>query len=374
MTSTSPAMARARRQHGLSLVEVMVGMLIGMLAVIVMMQVFSVSEGFKRTTTGGDDAQNNGAIALYSLQRDLRESGHGIRALALLGCNLKVVQPSGTNWTINSLAPLTINHASITGADAGSDTLLVVYSSANGAPEGELVQAQSADSKTYTVSSPTAPATGTGSYAIGDWLIALPQPTPASCTVTAEKVTAVTAPSNVTVQTGTAAMTTGMLFNLGGAPKILAYAIRSGNLTACDYMQNNCGDATKNNDATVWVPIGSNVVALRAQYGSDTSAPMDALVDNYDQTTPTTACGWSRVSAVRLALVARSALQEKAAVTGTATGLIAPPTWAGATGAPFDMSVASLASGLSWQNYRYKVFETTVPQRNMVWMGVQSGC
>jgi type IV pilus assembly protein PilW len=169
-------------------------------------------------------------------------------------------------------------------------------------------------------------------------------------------------------------MTTGMLFNLGGAPKILAYAIRSGNLTACDYMQNNCGDATKNNDATVWVPIGSNVVALRAQYGSDTSAPMDALVDNYDQTTPTTACGWSRVSAVRLALVARSALQEKAAVTGTATGLIAPPTWAGATGAPFDMSVASLASGLSWQNYRYKVFETTVPQRNMVWMGVQSGC
>ena len=42
----------------------MVGLLIGMLAVILIMQVFANSEGSKRTTTGGDDAQINGSIVL----------------------------------------------------------------------------------------------------------------------------------------------------------------------------------------------------------------------------------------------------------------------------------------------------------------------
>jgi len=49
----------SRRAAGFSLVELMIGLVIGMVAIVVMMQVFSVSEGYKRTTTGGDDAQNN---------------------------------------------------------------------------------------------------------------------------------------------------------------------------------------------------------------------------------------------------------------------------------------------------------------------------
>jgi type IV pilus assembly protein PilW len=46
---------------GFSLVEIMVGLAIGMLAVIVILQVFALSEGRKRTTTSGGDAQSNGA-------------------------------------------------------------------------------------------------------------------------------------------------------------------------------------------------------------------------------------------------------------------------------------------------------------------------
>ena len=76
------------RHAGFSMVEMMIGLVIGMIAVIVMMQVFSVSEGYKRTTTGGDDAQNNGAIALYALQRDIRQSGLGASAFQLIGCNV----------------------------------------------------------------------------------------------------------------------------------------------------------------------------------------------------------------------------------------------------------------------------------------------
>ena len=36
---------------------------------IVIFQVFEASEGIKRTTTSGGDAQQNGAIALYSMAR-----------------------------------------------------------------------------------------------------------------------------------------------------------------------------------------------------------------------------------------------------------------------------------------------------------------
>ena len=110
---------RTHRTRGFSLVELLVGLVIGMIGVVIMMQIFSVSEGYKRTTTGGDDAQNNGAIGLYGLQRDLRQAGQGTNsfnglvppgaAASLIGCNVTL----RAGVTINANAPVTINHASI---------------------------------------------------------------------------------------------------------------------------------------------------------------------------------------------------------------------------------------------------------------------
>ncbi|MGI4846601.1 MAG: PilW family protein, partial [Janthinobacterium lividum] len=77
-------------QDGFSLIEIMVGLAIGMIGIIVMMQVFSFSEGNKRTTTGADDAQNNGIVALNGLLRETRHSGLGISDPSLLGCALQL--------------------------------------------------------------------------------------------------------------------------------------------------------------------------------------------------------------------------------------------------------------------------------------------
>ncbi len=41
----------SRRQHGFSIVEIMVGVVIGMIAVLVIYQVFATSEGIKRNIT-----------------------------------------------------------------------------------------------------------------------------------------------------------------------------------------------------------------------------------------------------------------------------------------------------------------------------------
>lgn len=349
---------------GFSLVEIMVGMVIGMFGIIVMMQVFALSEERKRTTTGGGDAMTEGVMALYALQRDIRQGGYGIGDVKVLGCN--VLLRAGV--TLNAVAPVTINHASIPAGDAGTDTLLVVYGNTNGSPQGDGITSQPATAQ-YAVQTPT-------SFVANDWVIAAPQTRTCATTaggtpaLTLDRVASVANP-NVNVNAGVAGMSNGTLFNLGQTPRVVAYAVRGGNLTMCDYTANDCSAAGNAGNAAVWVPIGNNIVGLRAQYGQDTNAAMDGIVDVYNQATPTTACGWAKTSAVRLALAARSAQTEKTAVTTVA------PVWdgsfadnpAGSTAAPIDLS-----GNTSWQSYRYKVFQTVVPIRNVAWMGAVTGC
>ncbi|PYR16399.1 MAG: hypothetical protein DMF98_28140 [Acidobacteria bacterium] len=120
--------------------------------------------------------------------------------------------------------------------------------------------------------------------------------------------------------------------------------------------------------------VADNIVHMRAEYGVDDGvndgsvtyntvyAPNDGIVDRYISA----ASNWSQVIAVRVAVVARSALAEKPAAGASApcdTTTVAP-TWSGNTGAArsFDLSADA-----NWKCYRYRVFETTVPLRNWIW-------
>ena len=356
------------RCAGFSLVEIMVGMVIGMLGIIVMMQVFALAEAQKRATTGGGDAQSNGAIALYGIQRDIRQAGYGLSDVNLLGCNVQL-RTAPSVVTLPSIAPLTINPASIPPGDANTDTLLVVYGNANAAPVGDTITGQPAVWLTYhlpQIYSVGAP----GNFNVGDQVIAFPAARPSPCNLTMEPVVAVPALGdtsyNIEVATGQTIGSSGRLYDFGPAPKILAYAIRNATLTFCDYMVNDCSIAANTGNAAIWVPIASNIVSMRAQYGKDTNVPMDDMVNAYNQTTPIAACDWVKTLAVGLVLVARNGNFEKNIVTTTA------PTWTGTSETPpipIDLSADS-----NWQYYRYKVFETVIPIRNALWVGVIPGC
>jgi type IV pilus assembly protein PilW len=414
-----------RPAAGFSLVEIMVGMVIGMLGLIIMMQVFSLSESQKRTTTGGGDAQSNGAIALFGLQRDLRQAGFGVSDPNVLGCS--VVLRAGV--TLNAFAPVTINHAGIPAGDPNTDTLLLIYGRTRGSPQGDSIVTQPATGQAgvavqwdiYQMATPS-------SFNPGDMVIATPQnrQTPCNLSVTtvvgANNAASYANNANVVVSTGTGlpSMTNGMLFNLGSAPQVLAYAVRNGNLTLCDYMVNDCSIAANTGNTAIWVPIANNIVSLKAQYGRDTmngltplNTAMDGVVDWYDQTTPlgpssipvrpqgtaqpsppmapgvagpTFQCAFARISAVRIALVARNANYEKTAVTTVA------PTWAGSAAHtppnpptisdsmgwaadPIDLTAnTGLTAPATWQNYRYGVIQTVAPLRNLAWQGVPNGC
>ena len=77
-------MNRAKRQvresARLGLIEIMVGILISMLMVLIIYQVYLVSEGQKRTITAGSDAQQNASYGLFLIGQDLMGAGQVISA------------------------------------------------------------------------------------------------------------------------------------------------------------------------------------------------------------------------------------------------------------------------------------------------------
>ncbi len=327
--------------RGFGLVEVMVAMVIGLIGIIIMMQVFSAAEGQKRSTTGAGDAQNNGAMALYTLQRDIRQAGYGFNALKVLGCPLALPAPS--ERTLTYLAPAVINPgpSDVPAGDANTDTLLIAYGSSEGSPEGDVITLVAGSQ--LGVMTPT-------NFRTSHRVIAGPPEETVGCSLALKTVTSV-APPNVEVA-NSGAVEGGFLFNLGDTPRIRAYAVRSGNLTVCDYVTSDCSDAAS------YTPIASNIVSLRAEYGHASTA--SSGVNSWNQTTPVTACGWARTTALRIAVVARNSQPDKDTLTSEA------PPWEGQDSSPVDLSAPDNAEG--WKHYRYKVFETVIPLRNLPWM------
>ncbi len=366
---------------GFSLVEIMVALVIGMVAAIVILQMLALSEQRKRTTTSSGESQSDGVISFYQMARDVGQGGYGFTAQSLFNCNATWKVPLGgaaatAIATAVPLAPVTINSALIPAGDANSDTVLVMYGNSGNQPQGNVIYSEDATTKIYTTQMPA-------SFAPGDRVIALPEAGCNNPPITLDSITA-TAALNVTVATGAAGVTNGTLYDLGPGPTILAYAVRNGNLTVCDFTLYDCAAAANASDTTKWVSIASNIVILRAQYGRDTlttaptvaTPPTYAKVDTWDQTTPTGNCAWTRVIAVRFALVARNNQIDTDANLVTAINQNAP-VWAGSTGTDadtIDLSATAVAAGATWQNYRYKVIQSVVPIRNVAWMGVPVGC
>lgn len=344
-------------QSGLGLVELMVAMVIGIISVLVMMQMFAVSEEQKRTTISGSDSLTSGAIALATLQRDIQQSGWGISGGATIGCSIAGLIQGGGSLL---LAPVSINPAGIT-RDANTDVLQVVSGAGNGAVEGALINAQPSANQ-YDVVGSLAFWNGTPNTEI---VFAAPATRAATCSFSKTTVSSVARPG-VNVGAGVAGMEGGRLFSLGVAPTVRLYAIRGGNLTMCDYMLRDCSADTSAMTAdqvnSLWVPIAENIVSMRAVY-----------LPAGNQTSPT--CGWGQIPAVRIALVARSSQPEKnidwPSHTQHVTGAV--PTWTSSGAAAIALPSPD-ATWPTWQDFRYKVFESVIPLRNVIAGGGAAEC
>jgi type IV pilus assembly protein PilW len=378
---------RLHRQAGFTLVELMVGMLVGLIATIVMFQVFAVSEGQKRTTTGAGDAQQNGVISLYQMERDLRMAGYGSNLLPFLGC-----VTNGWNEEVGNPFSITLVPVVITNGGAnGADTITVMSGSSDLLAQPERLRNPAV--------SGAAPFNVTNSYgfAAGDVIVvgdpgaAPPKPCTVAQVSSVIDFTLTHAPGTYVDQYGKPQKTKyngavagfpgypawvrgtnsgGRIISLGQTPTFVTYAVQNGQLTAMD----STAPASS-------VVIADGIVQLKAQYGYDgdgngrISGTTDVSTLNplgSDQWADSVPAGmtpqqWSRIVAVRIAVVARSVTPEKPnASSGACETTLTGPRWfARNPTTPYNIDVS--ATSPIWGCYRYRVFETTIPLRNMAW-------
>ena len=358
-----------QRQGGFSLIEILVGMAIAMIGVAIMTEVLLTSDQRTRSTTAGNEALSSGAVMSHLIERDLVQAGFGINSPRLLGCNLEL-RPG----VVVPLTPVTINPptAVIPAGDPNTDRLLIVYGSDNGQPEGQ--QIRGIQGAGYGVGASSA-------LADNDYVVAAPP----TCAANLKLARVVPPRVNylVNVDVLDPAAVTGILYNLGRAPHIVAYAVRGGSLTSCDFMVSNCSSSPPS--AANWTAVAGNIVSLRAQYGRDTAAAgaMDGIVDAWVRSIPgpVDACALARTPAVRFALVARSSQFEshldpttKQRVCEQVTHAGNAPKWLGSEGTPPDAAPIDLSADVEWQCYRYRTFETVAPARNINWIRTPASC
>jgi type IV pilus assembly protein PilW len=346
-----PGTRIARLQRGFGIVEMMVAAVVGMLAVAAITAVFWSSEGQKRTITGAADASENGLIALATMERDLRMAGLGLMEI---GCTVVngFNANAGTTLTF-APAPATITRDV---PSAGSDTVEVIYSAAAFANlPTQLASPMGA------AGDPLQLMNGQG-FAQGHVILLSEGSKPCSLVQASADATKVGMYWNVVHNPGAAfpfnnppaasfppsGYATGAIVVNMGTMARRQYFVDSGRL-----MQQDMNQAVGAGPPVNPMPVADGIIAIRAEYGRDTDG--DGYINVFDATAPTSV---RDVIAVKLAVVARSGQMEKTAVSPATLTL-----WNGGT----VQNGGAITLDATAQQYRYKVYQTTIPLRNVIW-------
>jgi type IV pilus assembly protein PilW len=395
------------KQKGFSLVELMISVLMGLLAVIAATTAMRSFEGSKRGSVSASDSMQNGFLALFAIEADGEKAGWGLNDSWLLGCPTLMYDaklPSGSGGYPLGAAGGTTNQ-----------TLAPVLITASGTNQPDQISFYRGSSPTGTGALTVSPTTYVGDNTAitisdarmvlwpGDVYVVAADPTTRGATpcligqVSSDIVTAFNtlghttgtiSGTNFNVRFNNAAgLTSGQtyltgsarVYNLGpgepgmnrGAPPVFrSWFVQNGNLMI------RSSDVLTNDQVADTVAV-SNIVNLKAQYGfqvggvtnwSNTliDANADGVIDFLD---------WQAITAIRVAVVARSREVEKPGDDGTCTNMPAVPcavfpasnvtATCGASATP--ISVVVTGDSVNSSCYRYKVFESVIPMRNLAW-------
>ena len=349
----------------MSLVELLVAIGVGLIASLAIFQVFAMFEGQKRTTTSGGDAQTNGALALFSIEHDLRQAGYGINTPDYYGCTILAwdkQQGGGTAFNM-TLAPVIITQ----GAAGAPDSLTMLYGTNDLLPNPATV--------IQNMTSPIADIVVGNRYGFGAGDVVIVAEAGLNCTLAqisslptaagqtnnvvhgdtnyVDPNTGATLPTryNKAAGLGVTYTSAAKLFSIGTLPVNNVYSVQSGQLMLQQMLSAASPAATA---------LFDGIVQMQAQYGKDTIGG-DGIVDVYDEVAPATAAAWAQVLAVRVAVVARASQYEKDVVSPASIKL-----WN-------DSAIAPTTTGPTWtltaaeQHYRYKIYQSIIPVRNMMW-------
>lgn len=365
-----------RRQRGMSLVEVMVAMVIGLIGCIVIFQVFSIAESRKRTIASGSDMDVSGRLGLMALTRDVQLGGYGYGqagasnatagGTTAFGCTVAAfdnLRAAGSQDFSFTLAPVQITQ----GAAGAPDTVAVLQGSSN-----LMVTAKTLDQTGATTKRVKANTGGRPGVQRGDVVIAVASTPAFACSMfeitgdsnadqltldhaTGSYTTAAGASKTARYNSGLSSAFTmtgeGRLYNLGATPYLNTWTVSGGKLVVSN------GITGAGN-----VETADSIVNLQADYGYDASGDGQISSAEWQTTAP---ADWTRVLAVRVAILARGQYELQQVTT-------AAPQWIGGAFTMTNVdgtadSGAAATGPNNWRNYRYNVFEAVIPLKNVLW-------
>ncbi len=340
---------RRSRAHGASLIDVLVGLALGLLCMVVMYQAFLALDTARRNASAAADAESGGAFALHALTVHIGNAGAGF-SLAAPWLDTCPATPDAAT-TLRPVAVLITD----SGAADRPDSIVVRQSRApsgapaplaSPAPAGTPLRAESADG-----------------FAAGDRIVAVSR----TGTCATADITAAGAPVVGVIELTSSPIAVDLpastvLVNLGrtGESAVTRYDVAAGNLRSTDIGN---GDAP--------APLAPNVVNAKFQYGLD--ADGDGTLDTWTSATG----AWSaanvlaaphavltRIKAVRIGLVVRTEERERAR-TRSERWVLFDCELADKTACPgrLEGTVAPTSAG----GYRYRTFESVVALRNALW-------
>lgn len=371
VTTPYPARKLTPHQRGFTLVELMVGVVLGMLTVIVIAQVLAEAEGRRRNVAMGGDAEINGSLSLFTLQRDLQMAGYGLSANpTALGCPIQS-SFDGTALPTMTIAPVVITNGALNAPD--SITVMRAQTTSSAVPIA--VAASGSVSGRFKVVSALGIRTG-------DQYVSIPANPSALNPCNLFTATNDASSEDTSISSTSVPHATTDKWNTSATPPDQQFLINVGVLARRTYLVTTAAPYTLRvlsrapaNGLESAEDLYPEIVNLQALYGKDTTvfgSPSDGTVDAYNTTAPANSDEWGKVLSVKVALVARSNHYEKEEVTK------AEPLWD--VGASVPVTGETLVDcGSSkcitlkidylpdWKHYRYKVYSTTIPLRNVLW-------
>lgn len=383
-------------QEGFGLIEVMVGLTIGLVAILVIGQVAATFEGQKRSSTGGSDAQTNGSIALMTLAGEVRMAGYGLTNAGLQGADGALFCPLGTNIYYNGT---TVSNPGAAPADGGIIAPIRIINGAAGASDEIIVARSDAESGVLmstvqtTVTAPTIKVDSDIGYTQVGQLFLIGAANGSKICTLFQLSKAATANANdwdlefavagTQYNPANPAVTYATFPNYGAGDKVVnmgyrpasgdslaaqrgfmyrRYLVADNYLVVADQSQDPVTTAYTSSNTT---PLVDNIVDVQAQYGiapanSQTVTQWVEPTGIWDSAT-VSAADIGRIKAVRISVIARSSQLETEEVSDSTLTL-----WTKINPGDNNPPTYSVPD----RHYRYKVFTTIVPMKNVVWSKV----
>lgn len=383
MSSSTPR----RAARGFSLVELLVSVLVGMLAIVFATRLFVSSEQNKAAAVGGSDAVQNGMLAMFSISNDASQAGWGLNDTLLSGCDTTFSDTAGFALPVvtrGAVATTPLAPVIIESGGSASDRVTLMAGSAMSGVGSERLRDNYAGAGSINVAT-----NQPFGFLQGTVIVVAPEPAGGKCALA--QLSATPPGFTLSFDAGAAfrfnraalgnAYSAGQarVYNLGPVQQLAfhTWSVVNGNLML---RATDLAGASANAAA-----VADNIVAIKAQYGFDTRAgaafdpatgmrvgAWSASMTDADGDGVSAGAGdFQRVAAVRLAVIARSKMPEKPdAVTKQCSATTGPLTvFAGRSpatvaAAPVAVNVDTIAD---WKCYRYRAFETIVPIRNAAW-------